>query len=157
MKAGTTGEATVHIAVNPDKLYDLVSDVRRMGEWSPECTRCEWLDGASGPAVGARFKGTNKRGLFSWSTKPKVVTADPGRAFAFTTAHMGRDMTKWSYRFEPAGDGAAVTESFEILADIPWYFTLGERLMGVKDRKADLEAGMRATLDRLKVAAEGSA
>ncbi len=50
-----------------------------------------------------------------------------------------------------------MTESFEILADIPWYFTLSERMMGVKDRKADLEAGMRATLRQLKSAAEAGA
>ena len=157
MKAGTKGSATLHIAIAPEKVYALVSDVRRMGEWSPETVHTEWLDGATGPAVGARFKGTNKRGLFRWSTKPTVVALQEGREFAFAVPHRGRDMTKWSYRFEPAGDGTDVTESFEILNDIPWYFNLSERLMGVKDRRADLEAGMRATLERLKTAAEGSA
>jgi hypothetical protein len=73
------------------------------------------------------------------------------------TTHLGKDMTKWSYRFEPAGDGTAVTESFEMLLDMPWYFTVTDRLvMGVKDRKADLEANMGVTLQRLKVAVEGS-
>ncbi len=82
--------------------------------------------------------------------------ADDGREFAFVIAHRGKDMTKWSYRFEPDGDGTAVTESFEMLEDVPWYFLASERwLMGVKDRKADLEAAMGLTLQRLKVAAEG--
>jgi hypothetical protein len=157
MKAGTSGEATLHIVVAPEKLYALVSDVQRMGEWSPETQKGEWLDGATGPVVGARFKGTNKRGPFRWSTKPRVVAADEGKLFAFAVPHSGKDMTKWSYRFEPEGDGTKVTESFELLLDVPWYFNLTERLMGVKDRKADLEAGMRATLERLKAAAEGSA
>ena len=56
----------------------MVSDVTRMGEWSPETIRCTWIDGATGPAVGARFKGTNRRGIFRWSTKPEIVVADRG-------------------------------------------------------------------------------
>jgi hypothetical protein len=121
----------------------------------PECRRCEWIGGANGPAIGARFKGTNQHGVARWSTKPRVVTADEGREFAFVVGHLWRDMTKWTYRFEPQGDGTTVTESFEMLADLPWYFLLSDRvLMGVKDRKSDLEANMRETLRRLKSAAE---
>ncbi len=126
-----------------------------MGEWSPECRRCEWIGGATGPAVGARFKGSNANGMIRWSTKPKVVMAEPAREFAFVTQFFGKDATKWSYRFEPAASGATVTESFEMLADNPRYIALFERyLMGIKDRKADLEQNMAETLQRLKKAAE---
>src|SRR5689334_11050854 len=103
MKKGTRGEAAVHVDAPPAKVYDVVSDVTRMGEWSPETTRCEWLDGANGPAVGARFKGSNQRGIARWSTKPRVTVADPGREFAFVVGHRGHDQTQWSYRFEPDG------------------------------------------------------
>lgn len=155
MKAGTRGQASTEVDASPTALYDVVSDVRRMGEWSPECRRCEWIGAATGPAVGARFKGSNQRGVARWSTKPRVVVADPGREFAFVTGHLGRDMTKWSYRFEPTPGGTKMTESFEMLRDMPWYFRLADRLlMGVKDRKADLETNMGETLRRLKVAAE---
>jgi hypothetical protein len=151
VKAGTHAQASIDVDASPTALYDVVSDVRRMGEWSPECRRCEWIGGATGPAVGARFKGSNQRGLARWSTKPRVVVADPGREFAFVTGHLGRDMTKWSYRFEPASEHTNVTESFEMLRDMPWYFRLADRLlMGVKDRKADLETNMQETLRRLK-------
>ncbi len=156
MKKGTKGQATCHVQCPPEKLYDLVADVGRMGEWSPECRRCEWIDGATSPAVGARFKGTSRRGLVRWSTKPRVVTADEGREFSFVTTHRGHDETKWSYRFEPERGGTTVTETFEMLADLPWYLRLAERvLMGVSDRRADLESNMRETLRRLKIAAEG--
>jgi len=107
------------------------------------------------PAVGARFKGSNRRGVARWSTKPRVVTADAGREFAFVTGHLGRDMTRWSYGFEPAADLTHVTESFEMLRDMPWYFRLADRLlMGVKDRETDLEKNMSETLRRLKAATE---
>ena len=157
MKRGTTGEARVHISAPPEKVYDLVSDVTRMGEWSPETVKCEWIDGATGPAVGARFKGSNKRGLFRWSTKPEVVAANPGREFAFITP--GSGSTKWTYHFEASADGGTdATESFELLADMPQYIVLADRyLLGIKDRTADLEQAMQQTLERIKRAAEGSA
>ena len=158
MKAGTRGEASVRVAAAPEKVYELVSDVTRMGEWSPETTSADWVDGATSPAVGARFRGRNRNGVARWATTPRVVAADPGREFAFVTSWLRKDMTKWAYRMEPDGDGTRVTESFEMVIDVPWYFTASERwLMGVKDRKADLEANMAKTLERLKEAVEGTA
>ena len=155
MKVGTRGEASIEVDASPAALYEVVSDVRRMGEWSPECRSCKWVGGATGPTVGARFKGSNRRGIARWSTTPRVVVADPGREFAFVVNHLGRGMTKWSYRFEPIAEHSKVTESFELLRDLPWYFRVADRrLMGVDDRKADLEAGMQETLQRLKAAAE---
>ena len=155
MNVGTSRQVSIDVRVSPAALYDAVSDVGRMGEWSPECRRCTWIGGATGPTVGARFKGTNQRGIARWSTKPRVVTADPGREFAFVTGHLGRDMTKWTYRFEPDGERTHVTESFEMLRKMPWYFRVADRLlMGVTNREVDLAANMSETLRRLKVAVE---
>ncbi|MGH9050843.1 MAG: SRPBCC family protein [Acidimicrobiia bacterium] len=56
MEKGTEAHVSLHVDAPPEKLYELVSDVTRMGEWSPECRRCEWIDGATGPAVGARCR-----------------------------------------------------------------------------------------------------
>lgn len=158
MKKGTTGSATIHIDAPPEKVYGVVTDVTRMGEWSPETVKGEWLDGATGPTVGARFKGTNRKGLVRWSTKPRVLVADEGREFAFVTESGGNDITKWSYRFEPDDGGAKVTESFEMLNDVPGIITFAEKhIMRIKDRKADLEKDMAKTLERIKAAVEGSA
>jgi hypothetical protein len=122
-----------------------------MGEWSPETIKCEWLDGAAGPVVGARFKGTNRRGWVKWSTKPTVVVADTGREFTFD---VGPD-TRWSYRFEAEGSGTKLTESFEMLRDIRWYYAFAEKwLMRVDDRRADLERAMGETLHRIKQVVE---
>ena len=151
MKQGARGEAQVHVDAPPQVVYGVVSDVKRMGEWSPETIKCDWIEGAAGPLVGARFKGTNKRGFVRWSTKPTVVVADPGREFAFD---VGSD-TRWTYRFDAEGTGTKLSESFEMLRDIRWYYAFAERwLMRVKDRKADLERGMAVTLDRIKCVVE---
>ena len=161
MKKGTRGEARIHVSAPPEKIYELVSDVTRIPEWSPECIRAEWIGGATGPTVGARFKGSNKNRFVRWSTKPRVVAADAGREFAFVVPAVigSKDLTKWAYRFQPATDGGTeVTESFEIMNDLPGYITFGDRyVLGIKDRKADLEANMHKTLERIKKAAEGSA
>jgi uncharacterized protein YndB with AHSA1/START domain len=158
MEKGTRGEASVRIEAPPEKVYEAVTDVTRMGEWSPETRSAEWVGGATGPEVGARFKGRNANKLARWSTTPRVVTADPGREFAFVTTWLGKDNTRWSYELEPDGSGTRVTESFETLVDVPWYFVASERwLMRIKDRKADLEANMATTLERLKTAVEGRA
>ena len=152
MQRGTTREASVHIDAAPGRVYDVVSDVTRMGEWSPETVRCEWIDGATGPAVGARFKGANKRGMARWSTRPNVVAADPGREFAFVV----EDLTRWCYRMDADGDGTRLVESFEMLEDLPMKFRIADRLMGIKDRPADLERGMQETLERIRQAVEAS-
>jgi len=155
MKRGTTGQASIHVDAPPERVYDLVTDVTRMGEWSPETVSCTWLDGAGGPALGARFKGVNRRGVFRWSTKPRVVALEPGREFAFTTEFAGLELVRWTYRFDPDGDGTRVTESFEMVRDEPIVVDLAMRwLMRIKDRKADLESAMHTTLTRIKAAAE---
>src|SRR5919112_147976 len=115
MKSGTTGSVTVHVQAPPETVYALVSDVTRMGEWSPETVRCRWVGGATGPEVGARFKGSNRRGMLRWSTTPRVTAADPGREFAFvvTLPVLGQEMTEWRYRLEPAPDGGPdVTQAY---------------------------------------------
>ena len=155
MQRGTRGEASIVVDTTPDVLYALVADVTRMCEWSPETIRCRWARGADSPALGARFRGVNRRGWIRWSTTPRVVAAEPGREFRFVVPHFGRDLTQWTYRF--VGDDArtTVTETFELLRDLPWYFTVGDRvLLGIRDRRADLEAAMRQTLERLRTVAE---
>ena len=152
MDKGTRGEAAVHVDASPDAVYAVVSDVTRMGEWSPETVRCQWLDGATGPAVGARFKGSNRRGIARWSTTPTVVAAD-GREFAFVVD----DTTRWSYRCEDDGEGTRLVESFEMLASMPRRYVLAERyIMRVKDRRADLERAMAETIGRIKAAVEAA-
>ena len=154
MRKGTSEKAQVHVDALTEIVYGVVSDVTRMGEWSPETVKCAWLDGAVGPAVGARFKGTNKRGIATWSTKPTVVVADSGREFAF---EVDTDV-RWSYRFDAEGAGTRLTESFEMLRDLRWYYAFAERwVMRIKDRRADLERGMTETLERIKRVIESEA
>jgi hypothetical protein len=147
----TRDEVSRHIDASPEDLYDLVADVTRTPELSPEVVSCTWLDGATGPAVGARFKAINHVGRGpDWSNKPVVVTADRGREFAFDRTEPFAGTVQWRYRFERDGSGTLVTESYEVtrrLTVVGWFII--SVLYGLKDRRGDLRAGMLATLDRL--------
>jgi len=147
-------EVTEQVKATPAAVWALVSDVTRMGEWSPETTKVTWIDGASGPVVGARFKGTNKRSFARWSTRCEVIEAEPGAAFSF---RVGQGPTTWTYRLAAMGEGCRVTETAEIPDDSGALVKILLRVMGVKDRPGDLRRGMQATLARLKVVAEEQA
>jgi Polyketide cyclase / dehydrase and lipid transport len=143
-------EASSFVAAPADHLYGLVADLPRMGEWSPECHKVEWIEGADGPAVGARFVGHNKNGLIKWSRRGRVVEAVPGQRFAFVTEEGGKEGTTWSYRFEPTEGGTVVTESYEVGTLPAWA-----RIVDVPTNRAgELRAAIRHTLDQLKLAAE---
>jgi uncharacterized protein YndB with AHSA1/START domain len=145
-------EVSVEIQAAPERVWGLVTDVTNMGRWSPECHRCEWVDGASGPAVGAKFKGWNKRGLVRWSTVSTVDTADAPNEFAWT---VDRSRMKWGYRFEPSGDGTRVTEYRDEVGVKPLSVRIAYklRLLG-RDPDAIVVQGMKETLNRLKAGAE---
>ncbi|MCU1499692.1 MAG: hypothetical protein JWM47_3645 [Acidimicrobiales bacterium] len=146
-------EVSLSVAASPEDVYAVVSDVTGMGRLSPECTGGRWLDGATGPAVGARFKGTNKRGPIRWSTTNTVVAAEPGRAFAFETAQSG---TRWRFDLAPEGDGTRLTQSRAPFKPYPLVARVFTSLLlgGVDDHAEELRAGMRATLERVKEVAE---
>jgi hypothetical protein len=152
-------EVSVDIAAAPEAVYALVSDITRMGEWSPECISCRWAGGATGPAVGARFKATNKgrRGP-AWFNTPTVTVAEPGREFAFNRQGPGIGSYTWRYRLQPTTTGTRVVESFDAERPLGSAMTwITEKWTGSSDRDADLRAGMTTTLARLKAAAEQNA
>jgi hypothetical protein len=147
----TSDQVERYVEAPPGVLYDLVADVTRTPEISPDIVRCEWLDGATGPAVGARFKAVNRQGRGpDWSNKPVVVAAEPGREFAFARTEPFAGTVEWRYRFEPEGTGTRVIESYRVTRQltIVGWFIIGT-LYGLKDRRADLRASMEATLTRI--------
>lgn len=154
----TTDSLSRTIHAPPLALYEIISDVTRTPELSPEIVRCTWLHGATGPVVGARFRAINKAGRGpSWPNKPVVITADPGREFAFARTEPFAGTIEWRYEFEPDGEGTRVTESYTVtkqLNIIGWFII--DTLYGLKDRRSDLRAGMQRTLEQLANIAETS-
>ena len=149
------------ISADADTLYDMESDLPRIGEWSPECEAVDWVDDtrdearddAATPVAGTRFIGHNAVGpgrKIRYSRRGRVLVADRGREFAFATEEGGRESTTWRYRFEPHSEGTRVVESYHV-AWIPWW----ARIIDVPlDRHTELVHNMHATLQNLKTAAE---
>jgi hypothetical protein len=152
----TTDTVERYIEASPELLYDIVSDVTRTPELSPEVVKCTWVKGATGPAVGARFRAINSAGRGpNWPNWPVVITADRGREFAFSRTEPFAGTLEWRYRFIPESTGTRVVESYTVtkpITIIGWF--LIDTLSGLKDRAGDLRAGMTATLDRLAAIAE---
>ena len=115
--------------------------------------RVEWLDGSTGPVEGARFVGHNQggpAGLMKWSRQGRVLTADPGREFAFATEEGGREGTEWRHRLESTEEGTRVTESYTVSWIPAWA-----RFVDIPtNRVRELRDSMRHTLEQLKSAAE---
>jgi len=152
----TGDEVSRLISAPAETIYDVVSDVTRTPELSPEVVSCEWV-GSGGPTVGARFRARNKarRGP-SWSNTPEVVTADSGREFAFLRRERMFGELVWRYRLEPGETGTNVRESYEVTQPVPLVSRLAMRVFyGAKDRPSDLRDGMERTLARLAAATEG--
>jgi hypothetical protein len=150
------GQRSIEIAAPPDVVWALVADVTNMGRWSPHTVEARWADGAteSGPAVGRRFRGTNRLPVVQrWTSTATITACEPGRRFAFAVGNDPDDPnTLWSYDFEPAPNGGTrVTERWHMLRE-PAVVLLYYRLVGQRDRIA---RGVEETLRRLKVTAEG--
>ena len=144
---------SILIARDPEATYAMVSDVTRMGEWSPVCRACWWDDG-EGPHVGAWFTGRNQNAERTWETRSQVVAADPGREFAW---EVNDGWVRWGYTFEPEHGGTRLTESWELLpAGIAGF---GERFGADADaqieiRYAAAKSGIPATLAAMKKTVE---
>jgi hypothetical protein len=146
---------TVHIDAEPRAVWDLISDITRMGDYSPEVFEAEWLDGADGPATGARYRGhvrRNEIGPTYWTTC-KVTECVPGEVFEFAVIMRDKPVNTWRYEFVAAGTGTDVTESFR-MPDNVWT-RLWRPLGGVLRENRNTK-DMRRTLERVRDVAEAS-
>ena len=150
MAEGHDVTVEARVSVPAARAYDAVSDVTRMGEWSPETTSCRWLGRSSGPVPGARFRGANRRGWRRWSTTCTVVAAEPGARFAFEVRLGPIPMAQWVYEFVHHSDaaGCVVRESWTEYRP-GWLIRLDPKIMGVPDRAEHNRASMTTTLERL--------
>ena len=161
----TTAEAVV--AARPELVWDLVADVTRVGEWSPECIRAAWLGEPGRPQPGARFTGRNRfPNGFEYEVTCVVTEADRPHSFAWAVLDdsddPARPSSSWRYRIDPLPGGSSrVRQRFThgpgdsflraVAAEAPdgAAETIAARLDG-------LRANMSATLRAMKAAVESS-
>ena len=148
-----TGSATAVISKPIAEVFAAITDVTRMGEWSPECAAGRWVDGADGPAVGAKFDGDNVATigpitLKKWTTTSEVTELVPSETFEFVSA----EKTRWRYDFSEREGKTVVTESFSYPPYGGWQGFLYGTVMR---RSSAMTKGLQTTLDSVKEVLEG--
>lgn len=139
--------ASVEIAASAQDVYAAVSQLERMGEWSPENQGGTWLTG-DGSSVGDQFEGNNQIGDYQWKATAEVTRCDPGEAFCFAVG----ETAEWGYHFEAAEAGCKVTETWKMKNLPPTLADASEeRIQGRVDM---VQAAMATTLGNLKASFE---
>ena len=164
---GLTATAEEVVTARPELVWDLIADVTRIGEWSPECIRAAWLGAPGQPRPGARFTGHNRLASgFEYEVTCVVTEADRPRSFAWVVLDDSEDPTRpsssWRYQIEPLSEGTSrVRQRFthgpgfsflrEATAKVPAQATqiIAARLNG-------LRGNMIATLRAMRTIAESS-
>jgi len=146
-------EVSRDIAASPDVVFAALTDITRMGEWSPETHSAEWNDGHDSAAVGAEFTGHNQFGENEWSTTAEITELVPNERFFFDCKVGDFVFSSWGYSFEAIDGGCRVTEYSSNL--IPQEMREASKgISGVDDRGIHNRAGMETTLDRLAAVLE---
>jgi uncharacterized protein YndB with AHSA1/START domain len=142
--------ASVAVAAPPEAVWAAVSDVTRMSQWSPECRRIVVL-GSPRSGLGTRFVGLNRRGFAVWPTISKVVRFEPGRAVAWKVRESA---ATWTYELEPTEAGTRLTVRRDLDGFSPLTRLAAPLIGGASGHDQELDAGVRATLERIKASVE---
>jgi uncharacterized protein YndB with AHSA1/START domain len=147
---------SLQVDAAPADVYRLVSDVERIGEWSPECRSAIWRDDQRG--AGARFRGRNRSGANRWSRICEVLLDEPDREFSWRTIPGGPttdDSTRWSFVLEPSAAGTLLTQRMQVIKKPQAWFRPYIRL--TMPQHLDMRAQMRTTLEAIRATAESQA
>lgn len=150
------GSVTVFMKAPADKIWHLIADVKNTGRFSPEVIEAEWVGAATGPALGARFRGHVKRneiGPVYWTTC-EVTACEPGREFGFAVLMGDKAVNNWHYLLTPVDGGTDVTESFRLDDSIAMKLF---SIFGGQLRRRRNIRDMGKTLERMKAVVEAPA
>jgi uncharacterized protein YndB with AHSA1/START domain len=156
-----TVEVPIEIAAAPERVWAIVSDISVMPGISSELLAVEWLDGWSGPGLGARFTGRNRNEAFGvWSTESVIVEYDPPRVFAWAVGDPQWPSAIWRFSLEPR-DGGTLLRQWMQMGPGRSGLSFAIDRMPDKEQKIvfvrlrELEGSMGATLAAIKTLAEG--
>lgn len=144
-------ETSTEIEAPVERVWSIVSNLKRMGEWSPNCRKMVVFGEVR---VGTRTLNINRKGMLHWPTNAKVVALSPKERIAF---RVSENRTMWSYTLEPIGAGATrVTERRETPNGISGFAQFFAKIFlgGNHALESDLRRGMETTLARIKTEAE---
>jgi hypothetical protein len=153
-------EVCCRVAAPPRKVWALISDITRVGDWGGECVHAEWIDGADGPVVGARFRGRQVRQGQQWTSVSVVIEAEPGVSFAWAVGDPQYASATWRYQLAADGSRGTILRYRAVLG--PGPSGLSDALAKAPEHEDSIiafrlnehERNMAATLQAIKQAAE---
>lgn len=161
---GPTVEVSGRIAAPPERVWELVSDIGLLPALSAELQSGAWLDGASGPALGARFTGRSRHdSLGEWETTSYVVACEAPREFAWAVNDPEHPSALWRFCLAAQDDGCTLLTQWMRLGPGRSGLSHAIERMPEKEQKIvfvrlrEFERSMTATVDAIKALAEGVA
>jgi uncharacterized membrane protein len=157
----STVQVQTWIDALPRGVWELVSDIELMPTMSQELQSVEWLDGASAPAVGAKFIGRSKHeSLGEWATTSHVIECEPERVFAWAVEDPANPTAIWRFRLEPKNGGTELSEWMQMGPGRSGLSFAIDRMPDKEQkivfvRMREFEQNMAATLAHIKKLAEG--
>lgn len=141
-------EASTEIKATPEKVWAVVSDLQRMGEWSPQCRKVI-VRGGGPVTLGTKTINVNKRGLLVWPTTAKVIRFEENKEIAYRITENG---SIWSFTITPTADGVTLTERREAPNNTKKVsqVLINVAMGGEKPFDAELVDGMNQTLGKIK-------
>lgn len=149
----TNLEVSIEISASPSQVWGVVSDLSRMPEWSPQ-TRKTIIRGRP-LRLGSTMINVNRRDVRIWATRSKVVAFDPGQRIAWK---IKENHAIWSFDLQGLDDNTRtkLIETRDVSADTTKLskFLIDKFLSGEESFEQELTAGMRQTLQRIRLAVE---
>lgn len=159
---GPTAEAEIWIDASPQRVWQIVSDITLMPQFSDELQEASWLGGASGPATGNTFLGSSRHpALGEWQTTSHVVECEAPRIFAWAVNDPENPTATWRFTLEPR-DGGTVLRQWMRMGPAPSGLSLAIERMPDKEEKIvfvrmrEFESAMTATVAAVKSRAEAA-
>lgn len=157
---GPTVAVEVHVDATTDDVWRLVSDIELPSRFSSELQGARWLEGADGPALGARFAGRNEHAAIgSWETECVVVGFEPGRSFAWAVGDPEAPSASWRFEIEAQGSGVLLRQVCRLgpapSGLTPAILAMPDKEERIVQRRLDEHAGnMQRTIEGIKGLAE---
>jgi uncharacterized protein YndB with AHSA1/START domain len=147
-------EERIEIDAPASVVWELIRDVRRLAEWSPQVESTRLADGRTEVEAGVAFTNHNRHGELAWTTHGTVVGFVPEREIAF---RIEENWVVWSFRIEETDhESVLLTQRRETPNGISDYsLDLTEKYMGGQAAFTEtMRAGMRETLEGIRAAAQ---
>lgn len=157
-----TTEAEMVVDAPATVVWRFICDIQTPAMFSSEFRGGQWLDGASSPALGVRFRGRNyHQARGSWETESTICEFEPERVFGWAVGDPAQPAARWRFTLAPDRGRTRISQWMQMG---PGESGISELIRQMPDaehkilrrRLAEHNANMTATLAGIKALAESA-